>query len=85
MPHTWIETTDSIIELSLVHDTNPALRDHVQYYPIQQRDKSEIKKLYGDEPRDPGSILTMKIGYDDPRVIKLLNEVDTPPGLRYHT
>jgi hypothetical protein len=54
-PHTWIETTDSIIELSLVHDTNPALRDHVQYYPIQSRDRSEIEKLYGNQPHTPGT------------------------------
>jgi hypothetical protein len=84
-PHTWIETTASIIELSLVHDTNPALRDYVRYYPIQPREISEIKKLYGDAPREPGSRLIMQIGYDDPRVIKLLDEIDTPPGLRHRT
>ena len=83
-PHTWIETTDSIIELSLVHDTNPALRDHVRYYPIQPRDIDEIKKLYGDKPRVPGSRLIMKIDFDDQRVIDLLDEVDTPPALRRH-
>jgi hypothetical protein len=84
-PHTWIETADKIIELSLVHDKNPALRDHVEYFPIQQRDKEEIHKLYGDKPHEPGTRLIMIVGYDDPRVVKLLEEIDTPPGLRHHT
>ena len=83
--HTWIETADNIIELSLVHDTNLSLRDHVEYYPIQQQDKEDIHKLYGDKPHEPGTRLIMTVGYDDPRVVKLLDEVDTPSGLWGHT
>ncbi|MBK9928169.1 MAG: hypothetical protein IPP66_23115 [Anaerolineales bacterium] len=82
-PHTWLETTNNIIELSLIYDTNLALRNHVQYYPIQSRDKTEIKKIYGDKPRQPGSSLMMKIDFDDERVVKLLSEVDTPPELKH--
>jgi hypothetical protein len=82
-PHTWIETANSIIELSVVHETNMSLRESLRYYPILTRDVSEIKRLYGDKPRAPGDRLMMALGFDDPRVVKLLNEVDTPPELRY--
>jgi hypothetical protein len=81
--HTWIETANSIIELSLVRDTNKALRESVRHFPILTRDESEIKKLYGDKPRAPGVRLIMDLNFDDPRVVRLLDEVDTPPGLRY--
>ena len=80
--HTWIETSSSIIDLSLVHDTSLTLYGPVQYYPIQPRSESEINSLYGDEPHEPGVCLIMNLGFDDPRVINLLNEIDTPPGLR---
>ena len=80
-PHTWIETTNSIIELSLVRDANKALRESVRYFPILTRDKSEIKKLYGDKPREPGGRFIMTLDFDDQRVISLLNEIDTPPKL----
>lgn len=80
--HTWIETSSNIIELSLVHDTSLALYGPVQYYPIQPHSESEINNLYGDRPHEPGVRLMMKLDFDDPRVIELLNEIDTPPGLR---
>lgn len=80
--HTWIETSNSIIELSLVYDSSRALYGPVQYYSIQPRSESEINSLYGDEPYEAGVYLIMKLGWDDPRVIDLLNEIDTPPDLR---
>ena len=80
--HTWIETSNSIIELSLVHNTSLALYGPVQYYPIQPRIESEINSLYGNEPHEPGVRLIMRLNFDDPRVIELLNEIDTLPGLR---
>ena len=80
--HTWIETSNSIIELSLVHNKSLALYGPVQHYPIQPRSESEINRLYGDEPHEPGVSLIMKLDWDDPRVVNLLNEIDTPPSLR---
>jgi hypothetical protein len=80
--HTWIETLDSIIELALVRDTNKVLRESVQHFPILVRGETEIRELYGDKPRVPGVRLIMELDYDDPEVIRLLNKVDTPPGLR---
>lgn len=82
-PHTWIETSNSIIELSLVREKNKALRESLRYFPIQPRSQSEIKKLYGDKPRNPGARLIMELGFDNERVIRLLMEVDTPPGLKF--
>ena len=78
MAHTWIETSNKIIDLSLVNDLNTDLRNNVKYYPIQQRSIYEIQKLYGDRPRKPGERMLMKLGRDDPRVVKLEAEVDRP-------
>lgn len=81
--HTWIETKNYIIELSLVRETNRELRETIRHYKILTRDENEIKKLYGDKPRAPGDSLIMELNWDDPRVEKLANEVDSPPKLRY--
>ena len=80
--HTWIETSNSIIELSLVHDKSRDLYGPLDYYPIQPRSQSEIISLYGNESHEPGARLMMKLNFDDPRVDKLINIIETHPGLK---
>ena len=78
-PHAWIETNNAIIELSLVRETNIMLRETATHHKILTRSEDEIKKEYGSEPRSPGVRLMIIIAWDDPRVIRLLKEID-PTG-----
>jgi len=74
--HAWIETTDSIIDPTIVNETKGILSERIQHHKVHSRDKNEILELYGDEPREPGNGLQMKLTWDDPRIDEIIREIN---------
>jgi hypothetical protein len=76
--HAWIDTSDSIIDPTLVRETNHQLRETVEHYPIQTYSTDQLRRRFGNRPRGPGVRLKMELDWDDPRVERLSKEVDPP-------
>ena len=74
--HTWIEADDTIIDPTLVCETNKRLRDTTSHHPIEKLSEDEVAARFEGESLDAGDRLEMELTWDDPRVDELLRLID---------
>lgn len=79
--HCWIETDDEIIDPTLIFQINDLIQT-IKYYPIQCLTPENVEKEYHNKNRGKNLILQIPFGYDDLRVEKILQVIDTPPMLK---
>ena len=76
--HTWIETNDTIIDPTLACEENDQLRESARHYAIDTYTEDQVRIRFANQPREPGNRLEMNLGWHDPRVRKLADEIDLP-------